>query len=145
MNAHASPDRAGLAFTPAVFIALSSGLTGVSAAQLQTTGSRPDYARLFHAAVAESVDGDTLDRLTHTFLAASTVTEGAAEVLIDPDLGPVGRGIVRLWRTGIWHAPSARQDYPLAVGDEDYRRAPLCRVLQTHSADNRLFGPEVGA
>ena len=143
MKVHASAGRPGIAFTPAVFVALSSGLTGVSAAQLQTSDSCPDFVRLFHGAVADSVGGDTLDRLAHTFLSANTVTEGAADVLVDPDLGPVGRGIVRLWRTGVWHPPFERAHPPLAVAGEDYRREPVWRALQAHSADDRLFGPEV--
>lgn len=127
------------ALTPAVFLALSSGLTGVSTAQLQPAGASLDAAGKFHAAVCENLPPDTLNRLAQTFLAAVSVTEGAAEVLVDGELGAVGRSIIRLWLTGVWHAPHAPESSQRVVCEQDYRQSSMWRILQAHPMNDQLF------
>ena len=127
------------ALTPAIFLALSCGLTGVSAARLQSAAESIDFSRLFHAAVVESIPAPALEKLTNTFLAASTVTEGAADILIDPVLGPLGRSIIRLWRTGAWHDPAAPMAPPKPVCDQTYRLSAVWHAVQAHPAHRLLF------
>lgn len=131
MNSPApTPAPVQTALTPAVFLALSSGLTGVSTAQLQPARAPLDVARLFYDAVCESVPPEILRRIAQTFLATNTVTEGAAEVLIDPELAPVGRNLVRLWLTGLWHDPHVPSNPPRIICDDAYRQCSVWRIMQ---------------
>jgi hypothetical protein len=141
--APASAPASGLAFTPAVFLALSSGLTGVSAARLHSSEST-DFTERFHSVLLADIPPRTLERLADIFLASQTVTEGAAEVLVDSELSAIGREIIRLWLTGIWHHPADRSRPPRAVGGEEYRRSPVWRFLQSHTIHDHRFGPAGG-
>lgn len=133
MNTHPAPASA-TAFTPAVFLALSSGLMGVPLASLQSAANGLDFNRLFHGVVGETLPPRLLDRLVATFLSASTVTEGAAEILLDPELGPLGQSIILLWRTGIWHDPVVLDSLPRPVCDQSYRQSAVCHAARTHPA-----------
>jgi hypothetical protein len=133
----------GFAFTPAVFLALSSGLTGVSAAGLHSSDST-DFTQRFHSAILSDLSPDRLERLANIFLSSQTVTEGAAEVLVDPDLSSVGRNIIRLWLTGLWYHPTDRARPPRIVGGEEYRQSPVWRVLRSHGANDHRFNATGG-
>ena len=138
-TATAPVSDSGFAFTPAVFLALSAGLTGVSAARLHS--SEPiDFTLRFHSAILADIPPERLARLAAVFLASQTVTEGAAEVLVDPELSPVGSNIIRLWLTGLWHHPADPSRPPRAVGGEEYRRSPVWRVLQSSATHGHRFG-----
>lgn len=141
--AHASPSASRFAFTPAVFLALSSGLTGVSAARLHSSGST-DFTERFHSAILADLPPGDLERLADIFLASQTVTEGAAEVLVDPNLSPVGRNIIRLWLTGLWHHPADLSRPPRNVGGEEYRQSGVWRFLRSHAITDHPFDPANG-
>lgn len=129
------------AFTPALFLALSSGLTGVSVAQLNPANCSINAAGRFFEALERSLPPETLSRMAQTFLNASSVTEGAAEVLVDPKLAQVGRSIIELWLTGIWHDPSDAGSAPRTVCDDTYRQCAAWRILQAHPMHELLAQP----
>ena len=140
MTAPAPASTSGLAFTPAVFLALSSGLTGLSAARLHASADNTDFTARFHAALLADLPPAALERLAEVFLGAHTVTEGAAEVLVEPELSPIGRNIIRLWLTGLWHDPASPARPPRVVGGEEYRRSSVWRDLQSHAINGHRFG-----
>jgi len=132
------------AFSPAVFLALGAGLTGLSAAKLGASDLSGRFTDRFHSAVAADLPPALLDRLADVFLSAQTVAEGAAEVLVDPELSPVGRAILRLWHTGLWQAPSPRSP-ARAVGGPDYLRSSIWRDLQSHAPEDPRQCPLIEA
>lgn len=127
------------ALSPAVFIELSSGLTGISIAQLRPDKEPGDFAGTFYQATCANVRPEILQRLSNTFRSAQTITEGAAEVLIDPELAPLGHAIVRLWLTGLWHEPGPAVAPPKVVGGEAYRKSSAWRILQAHPMNDQFF------
>ena len=131
------------AFTPAIFLALSCGLTGSSPSQLRISEEAEDMFPRFHAAVAENVPSELLEKLSGVFLAADTVAEGAADVLVDPVLAPVGRSIIRLWRTGAWHDPATPSHPPRVVAGEHYRKSAVWHTLQVRAGNDGV--PASGA
>lgn len=138
MNTSATPAGA-TAFTPAVFLALSSGLLGVPLANLQSAVNGLDFNRLFHAVVGETVPHLLAERLVTTFLSASTVREGATEILLDAELGPLGQSIIQLWRTGVWHNPVKPGSPPRVMCDQSYRQTSVCHAAQSHPATDPFY------
>ena len=130
---------AATALTPAVFVALSSGLTGVSAAQLKPAIDPIGIAGQYYATLAAGVPAATLDRLASVFLAAPTPAEGAAAVLADPVLGPVGRSILKLWLLGAWYAPSAPAVPVNVVSAQAYKESLVWRAMQAHPMGYSMF------
>ena len=126
-------------FTPAVFVALSSGLTGVSAAQLKPAIDPVGIAGQYHAILLAGVPAATLDRLAAVFLAAPTPAEGAAAVLADPGLGPVGRSIIKLWLLGSWYAPEKPAVAVKVVSAQAYKESLVWRVMQAHPMGYSMF------
>lgn len=128
------------AFTPAVFIALSSGLTGVAAAQLKPAADPLDIANRFHAAILARVPAPALDHIAALFLAAPTPVEGASAVLDDPGVGAIGRGILKLWLLGAWHAPDTPDPAVEIISAQAYRESLVRRAMQAHSLGRGRIG-----
>lgn len=116
--------------TPAVFLALSSGLTGVSPASLKPAFDPLDIAGLFYATLRARVPAPVLDHMAGTFLAASTPAEGAAAVLDDSNLGPVGHSVLKLWLLGVWHDTSVPAVAIDILPSYVYKQSLIWRAMQ---------------
>jgi hypothetical protein len=78
------------------FLGLSVRLTGFGRVTLLGTGVAAEYLDAMDAVLPAG----TLDEL----LAAGERTDGDAELLDDPKLGPVARNLILLWYCGTWTA-----------------------------------------
>lgn len=116
--------------TPAVFVALSSGLTGISVNQLKPAFDPVDAAGRFYDALRARVPAPVLDQIAATFLAAPTPAEGAASVLDDPDLGAIGSSLLKLWLVGAWHDPSTPTVAVTILPPHLYRQSRAWQVMQ---------------
>lgn len=116
--------------TPAVFLALSSGLTGMSPAHLKPAFDPLDIAGLFYSTLRARVPAPVLDHIAGIFLAAPTPAEGAAAVLDDADLGPVGQSILKLWLLGAWHDVSAPAIAVDILPSYAYKQSHVWRAMQ---------------
>ncbi len=134
-----TPAPATAAFTPAIFVALSSGLTGVSAAQLKPALDPIGIAGQYFDTLVAGVPAATLDRLAAVFLAAPTPAEGAAAVLADSELGSIGRSIIKLWLLGSWYAPSAPTVPVKVVSAQAYKESLVWRAMQSHPMGYSMF------
>lgn len=128
-----------LPFTPAVFVALSSGLTGISPAQLQPARDPIDIAGQFYAALRTRVSASALHRVADIFLSAPTPEEGACAVLDDPAVGAIGRSILKLWLLGTWHDPAAPDIAVEVVPTQVYKESLVWRVMQGHPMSEGAF------
>lgn len=117
--------------TPAVFVALSSGLTGVSAALLKPAFDPIDAAGRFYATIRARVPAPVLDHMAGIFLAAPTAAEGAAAVLDDPELGAIGRSILKLWLLGAWHDPATPTISVEILPFPAYQQSLVRRTMQS--------------
>ena len=136
----ASPSPAATSLTLSVFVALSSGLTGVSAGQLNPLLDPIDIAGQFYDAVRTGVpDPELLNRLANLFLSEPTPAEGAAAVLADPVVGPVGRSILKLWLLGSWYGPAEPARAIRIISAQAYKESQVWRAIQAHPTEQGRF------
>ncbi|MGK5636721.1 hypothetical protein ACSNOK_00105 [Streptomyces sp. URMC 126] len=76
------------------FVALSARLTGQDEDELRASG----LVRLYHDTTLERVGREAVGRFLDDLDAAG----GDPDALADPESRGIARGIVHLWRTGVW-------------------------------------------
>jgi Membrane bound FAD containing D-sorbitol dehydrogenase len=91
------------------FVGLSAVLTGFSADDLNPQFSPAPVAVEYLQTLQSKVDAQLVSRLLSTYQAIAAEPPDAqpalvhAQILQDPDLGPVARNIIRMWYLSIWY------------------------------------------
>jgi hypothetical protein len=78
------------------FLAMSAELTGFGTVDLQGSGQTDTYVDL----VVRVVGADLLDQVLDRYEQAVRIER---DLLGDPKLGPIARGIIKLWYVGVWY------------------------------------------
>lgn len=121
---------------PQDFMALSSELCGFSEFTLRGTG----YADAYFSVVAKMAGAELVDRLLTTYhqlpAGPPEVRDRAlrADILVDDELGPLARNVIKLWYTSIWF------EMPPDPARKNERFIPF-----TYAYPEGLLGPAVGA
>src|ERR1041384_1542742 len=115
------------------FLSLSSDLTGFSQADLLGTGCALEFFQQVESAAGEIAGASSGEeretRIRH-------------EILADPALGPVARGLLKMWYLGHWEQLAAdwRKDYGVNAGDfkhlisaAAYQECLAWRAIGSHS------------
>jgi hypothetical protein len=97
------------------FLAISVGLTGFDARELQATG----MAERYHAVVTRQVDAAFYDAFAKALLEAGSDPLAVAE----PHVLEVARAVTHLWYLGVW--PGLPEATGAAIGGADALDAPF--------------------
>ena len=127
------------------FLSLSSDLTGFSQADLLGTGCALEFFQQVESAAGEAIAGKLWTAAGEIAGASSgeeRETRIRHEILADPALGPVARGLLKMWYLGHWEQLAAdwRKDYGVNAGDFNhlisaaaYQECLAWRAIGSHS------------
>lgn len=126
-------------FTLTVFVALSSALTGVNAAQLKPAIDPIGIADQYMTVLTANVGATTLSQLANAFLSAPNPNQAAIAILADPVLGPVARSIMKVWLLGTWYNPAQPSQAVKVVSAQAYKESLVWKVMQSHPMGYSMF------
>jgi len=124
------------------FVAFSVQVTAFSSTQIRGTGLAETYLATVDGVVGEVISDELLN--TYTRIATQTTEESTEKlrqsVFGSEKLGPVARGIIKLWYIGTWYAlPAAwRERFGPAAHDGTFVPTPDAYV-------EGLLWPAIGA
>jgi len=129
-----------------LFFSLSVVLTGFSEAELHGTAMARPYFALIPTIIGETMFGRLLMIWQDTYIRAKgsdllmeqLVT---AQILDDPDIGPIARNVAQLWYLGIWFQMPAEwrnrhgawaNDVTFVVSPQSYTEGLVWKAIHTH-------------
>lgn len=122
-----------------VFVALSSALTGVNAAQLKPQIDPIGIADQYLAVLTANVSAATLSALAKAFQSVSDPNQAVTAILADPVLGPVARSIMKVWLLGSWYNPSNPSQAVNVVSSQAYKESLVWKAMQSHPMGYSMF------